>query len=131
LTPNEPLDTEASPANEQAVISNYKPNSYSVSVTTQGRALLVMSETYYPGWQAMVNGKAAKIYRVDGDLRGVIVPAGSSRVDFRYRPRSVLIGGSLTVLAFLGALLFWSFDRWTERRHAWQTATLPSLRIEE
>jgi hypothetical protein len=129
--PNEPLDAEDSPANEQAVVSNYKPNSYSVSATTQGRALLVMSETYYPGWQATVNGKAAKIYKVDGDLRGVIVPAGISRVDFRYRPRSVLIGGSLTVLAFLGALLFWSFDEWTERRRALQAAALPALRVEE
>ena len=124
-TLNEPLDTEA--LNEQAMISHYETSNYSVSATTQGRALLVMSETYYPGWQATVNGKAAKIYRVDGDLRGVIVPAGVSDVDFRYRPRSVLIGGTLTVLAFLGSLLFWVFDR----RHSQRPSALSAVRVEE
>jgi hypothetical protein len=105
------LESSASAASEQAVVSNYKANSFSVSVATQGRALLVMSETFYPGWRATVNGKSARIYKVDGGLRGVIVPAGDSHVSFHYLPSSVLIGAALSAIAFIGTLMFWYFGR--------------------
>jgi hypothetical protein len=104
---DETLDASVSSAVEQAMVSNYEANRFSVSVTARGRALLVMSETFYPGWYATVNGKSVKIYKVDGDLRGVIVPAGNSEVKFRYTPLSVLLGGALSAIAFIGTLLFW------------------------
>ena len=126
---NVPLSERLADANssgpEPAVISNYKSNSFLVSVKAQSRALLVMSETFSPGWQAIVNGKAAEIYKVDGDLRGVVVASGDSRVEFRYAPRSVRIGGMLSVLAFAGAASFWYFER---RRHSASGATHSSNR---
>jgi uncharacterized membrane protein YfhO len=61
----------------------------------------VLSKTFYPGWHAIVNGTGQRIYRVNGDLRGIIVPAGNSRVVLDYRPVS-FYAGALSLLAFAG-----------------------------
>ena len=42
----------------------------------------------YPGWRATVNGRPQTIFPTDGALRGVTVPEGTSRVEFRYAPKS-------------------------------------------
>ena len=68
--------------------------------------LLVLSEMYYPGWEAVVNDKPEHIYKVDGLLRGFLLDQGESRIVVRYRPRSILLGAVLSILAFSGTLIF-------------------------
>ena len=63
--------------------------------------LLVLSDTFYPGWEARVNRHAAAIHPTDGLFRGVAVPAGTSTVTVRYRPESFRLG-VLLALAGLG-----------------------------
>jgi uncharacterized membrane protein YfhO len=72
-----------------------------VSVHAGAPGLLVLSEMYYPGWQATVNGKSARIWQVDGNLRAVAVPAGDTTVALRYRPAAILFGVWLSGLTFL------------------------------
>jgi uncharacterized membrane protein YfhO len=60
-----------------------------------------LSEFYYPGWSATVNGKEESIHRVDGFLRGIAIPPGESRVVVEYAPRSVYGGAVLSLAAFL------------------------------
>ena len=86
------------------MVSLIAPNRMELEVDAQSRALLVLSENYYPGWRATIDGQTTPIYRVDSALRGVIVPRGHSRVVLRYAPASVYWGGLLTSLAFLGTL---------------------------
>jgi hypothetical protein len=73
---------------------------------------LVLSDTWYPGWQATVNGSAVPISEVDYLLRGVTVPAGTDHVTFTYDPRSFRVGwelslaaAALVVLALVAAFL--------------------------
>ena len=77
-------------------------NRMAMEVRAESRGMLVISENYYPGWRAAVNGQPAEIYRVDGALRGVVVPPGSSRVTLDYSPASVYWGGALSLSTFLG-----------------------------
>jgi uncharacterized membrane protein YfhO len=79
--------------------------------------LLVLSEIFYPGWRAAVNGTPTQIYEVDGALRGVVVPRGESRIVLRYSPWSFWLGAFLTVAAFLGTL-FAVFLTWRNSRRA-------------
>ena len=76
-----------------------------LEVDAKSRGLLVLSENYYPGWRATIDGQSAPIYRVDSGLRGLIVPRGHSRVVLSYAPASVYWGGLLTSVAFLGTLV--------------------------
>ena len=78
-----------------------------LAVRAESRGLLVLSEIYYPGWQATVNGQSTRIWEVDGVLRGIVVGSGDNKVTLRYLPGSVLAGALLSVCAFLGIPLAW------------------------
>jgi hypothetical protein len=87
-----------------------RPDSDSVLVNADlgCRGLLVVSETFYPGWEATVDGKPEPIYEVFGALRGVVLEPGNHRVEMRYRPGVVTLGAALSVSALvLSLLLIW------------------------
>lgn len=79
-------------------------NRIRLKVDSAGRGLLVMSENYYPGWKATVNGRATRILKVDGGLRGIPVSGGSSTVELRYSPLYMTLGLPVTCLALLFGL---------------------------
>ena len=56
------------------------------------RGLLVIADTFYPGWRAQVDGRSAPVIEVFGTLRGIVLEPGSHVVEMRYRPLSVLGG---------------------------------------
>ena len=65
-----------------------------VHATRPGLALV--SEAYYPGWQATVNGAGAPVVRADHLVLGVPVPAGDSTVVLRYRAPGLRAGAAVT-----------------------------------
>ena len=77
-----------------------------VVLKTQADApgFLVLADTYYPGWQAAVDGAATPVLLANYTFRGVYVPMGEHTVAFTYAPRSVTIGFALTGVTIL--LLF-------------------------
>jgi uncharacterized membrane protein YfhO len=50
------------------------------------RSLLVLDDTWYPGWKAFVDGRPEPVYRADVWFRGVFLGKGTHSVDFVYRP---------------------------------------------
>jgi len=65
--------------------------------------MVILSDAYYPGWVATVDGKPAQLYETYGVIRGVVVPAGRHRVEMRYRPRSVYLGGAMSLIGLAAA----------------------------
>ncbi len=84
---------------------SYEADSMSMDVNTAGSALLVVSELFYPGWKATVNGQPAEIHKTDGALRGIMVPAGASHVVMEYAPASFYLGIGLSSLAAAGVVV--------------------------
>jgi uncharacterized membrane protein YfhO len=76
--------------------------------------LVILADTYYPGWQLTIDDKPAPIYRANRIMRGAAVPAGDHTLIYTYKPASFRIGaiGSLSALAMLLALI-WSCRRET------------------
>ncbi|MDM7461745.1 MAG: YfhO family protein, partial [bacterium] len=76
-----------------------------VNPTSQTSWLLI-TDAWYPGWQATVNGESAPLLRANGAFRAVPVPAGEAIVEMRFLPRSVRIGALLSGLGVvqMGAL---------------------------
>jgi hypothetical protein len=104
-SPLEPrLDSIGAGQTEQVTVRSYEADRMDVEARSEGRALLVLSENYFPGWIAEVNGIPAKIHRVDGALRGIVIPPGTNRVVLKYAPRSIRLGAWLTLVAFLCTL---------------------------
>lgn len=64
-------------------------------------ALLVVSETYYPGWRVAIDGEPAEPLLAYSALRAVCVPAGEHTISWRYQPTIFLWGAALTILALV------------------------------
>lgn len=67
--------------------------------TTDG--YLVLSDSYYPGWEAYLDGSPTPIYRANYLFRAVQAPAGRHQVEFRYNPMSFRVGLGVTLLSLL------------------------------
>jgi hypothetical protein len=62
---------------------------------------LVVNDTWYPGWQAEIDGKAVAIEKEDGAFRAVSVNAGDRELTMHYRPASVEAGAAISALALI------------------------------
>jgi Bacterial membrane protein YfhO len=71
-----------------AEIADYQAQQVTIDADPSRAAELVLSDTYYPGWSATVNGRPVDIHEVDYLLRGVSVPPGNDRIVFTYNPSS-------------------------------------------
>ena len=96
-----------------AAITSYKTNDVEIHTSGAG-GLLTLSDQFYPGWQATVDGQPTAIVRADTVFRAVCVPAGDHVVDFAYRPLSFFIGVGVSAAGWLiwFALMIW----WIIRR---------------
>ena len=97
-----------------AAITAELPTRVSVSVQMATPGLVVLADRWDPGWAAYLEGRTVSILRVNHALRGVVVPAGPSTLEFRYEPASLAWGLRMATLAAVGviSLLLW------ERRRA-------------
>ncbi|MFV1995666.1 MAG: YfhO family protein, partial [Verrucomicrobiales bacterium] len=77
---------------------DYRPREVALEVTSRAPALLVLNDSFYPGWEATVDGHESPIYRANLLFRAIEVPAGRSRVLFTYRPRPWRLGLGLALL---------------------------------
>jgi hypothetical protein len=105
-----PLDFPASDSEDataRAEITRHDPNRVEVKTAAQGARILVLSANHYPGWLTYVDGSKVETLRVDYNLRGVPLPAGEHRVEFVYRPKSVLGGLAISIFVLV-VLVLWS-----------------------
>lgn len=85
-----------------------QPGRFRVRVTAPAGGWLVVTEVFYPGWRARVNGGDVEVQRAFGAMQAVRVPGGVSVVDLRYRPASVgwgLAGGALGLMMVVALLV--------------------------
>jgi len=75
-----------------AHIKNYSPNYIKIDTLSDGSAVLFLSDVYYPGWKAYVDGNQTQVYRADFTFRSIIVPKGTHSVTFVYDPISFKLG---------------------------------------
>jgi len=83
---------------------SYELNSVSMDVSLDGYGMVVVSDTYFPGWVAEVDGNAAEVYRANVAFRAVALEPGEHKVEMRYEPESFRVGlwiSCLTVVALV------------------------------
>jgi uncharacterized membrane protein YfhO len=88
-------------ATGRARITDYERERVAVKTNSAQPALLVLTDSWFPGWKAKVDGARAPVERVDYVIRGVKVPAGTHEVEFTYEPASWRAGWILSLLALL------------------------------
>ena len=90
------------------------PEGLAVAVEADEDALVVIRERWHPGWEAWSEGQRVDTFPVNQVHMGVVVPAGETTVQWRFRVPGMLPAGLLAgaVYAFCGVLL------WRLRRRA-------------
>lgn len=85
----------------EALVTTYTPDYVTVQATLERHGVLILSEVWYPGWEARVDGQPVPIYRADGLLRAVYLQPGTHTVEFSYDPWTVKAGLALSALGWL------------------------------
>lgn len=94
---------------QRTSVTKYDPGAIDVSLdqpASAGQALIV-SENFYPGWQATVDGKPAPVARMDYNLIGVAMPAGGRSVSLRFVDAAYQQGKLVTLVALAVAVILW------------------------
>lgn len=86
-------------------IVKYEAEHVQVATRTSGRRFLVLSDVFYPGWTATVDGRRTTIYRADLTFRAVSVPAGLHLVEFSYEPSSFRWGLAISICGIVVLML--------------------------
>jgi hypothetical protein len=88
-----------------ATVTSYKAQEVVIKTQSAGRSFLVLSDTWYPGWKAFIDGKETAIYPTNGIVRGLFVDAGSHEVSFVYSPASFKTGAAISLTTLFACLL--------------------------
>lgn len=72
-----------------------------VHTSSLAPSFLVLSDVYYPGWQATIDGTPTRLFEANVVLRGVMVPAGGHVIRLEFVPTSIYRGAALSVISFL------------------------------
>lgn len=108
----EPPRGVAATGTDEVVLTLDTPDAVEVRAHLAADGYLVLLDTWYPGWEATVDGAPAPIYRAYSIVRAVFVPAGEHTVRFNYRPLSFRLGVALSGLALAITVVAWLRTRW-------------------
>ncbi|MCE9634926.1 MAG: YfhO family protein [Planctomycetes bacterium] len=104
--PPSPAATGAGPSGRVTAVRPGRDR-VDVDVRADRACLLVLCETWLPGWTATVDGVDTPVRRVNVIFRGVPLPAGAQRVSFVYAPQSFRTGAIGSMIALVIALAMW------------------------
>lgn len=107
----------------RAEIVQYTNQRVSIRAFLNGSGVLVLADSFYPGWRVYVDGKEGEILRANLLFRGVALSEGEHVVEFRYQPRSFKIGLAISLFTLCGLAIF-SFAPSTWRRRLYRPFAL-------
>lgn len=112
FTPNQHSIGLAAVPNASDSISEFEDhgNEILMHAKTRDSAYLILTDTYYPGWQCTVDKNDVTVLRCNYAMRAILVPPGEHNIELRFSPTSFRIGSwiSMGTFCFLAFGLFWS-----------------------
>lgn len=96
-----PLTTDDALTITNVDVFEQRHNYARIEAKSETAALLVVTDVFYPGWRARLNGMETEIWPVQGLMRGVLVPAGDHVVEFRYAPKWLIPALALMVFGWI------------------------------
>ncbi len=100
-----------------AEIKEYKPNKITIETSNSNQSSLILTDSYYPGWKAYVDGVEKNIIETASSFRAVELESGRHEVVFEYQPLSFKIGSliSLVTLILISFCLFKQIPKKTKK----------------
>ncbi len=115
-----PLEQPVEPVRGKATvrITQYSEHRIVLETQTEAPHFLFLSEPYYPpGWHATIDGKTVPIYKANYAFRGLVVPAGTHRIEFRYYSEAFALGKNISLgLNVVFLIAFFILYRYQKQR---------------
>ena len=105
-------DNEINNAN----IISYEANNVLIETSNFDASILILTDVYYPGWKAFIDGTETKIYRADGLVKAIFVPEGEHTIEFVYLPESYNTGITISLITALILVAIYFVSRNKYRR---------------
>ncbi|MDZ4859858.1 MAG: YfhO family protein [Candidatus Hydrogenedentes bacterium] len=104
--PNAPFGD--SDVNGNAVVTTYATTKVAVQTVSDRPCILSLQDAYFPGWRAYIDGAETRVFPVNANFRGIVLPAGEHTVEYSYEPASfrwgLMISSITLALCLLGSL---------------------------
>jgi hypothetical protein len=108
---------------ETVYMRRHTANDVYITANLRCPGMVILTDTWFPGWRATVDGNPVRIYETYGGVRGVIAGSGTHEIQMHYRPMSIILGALMTALATLiTAVVVW---RSASDRNSWPTRPVP------
>ena len=112
--PRGPLPSPSPIAPGSAAIEEYRTTRVRLTAEARTRCALVLADSYFPGWNAYVDGVRTEIFPAYYIFRGVLLPEGRHAVEFRYEPWSFRAGLWISVSTLVCGLVY-TFTAWRRK----------------
>jgi len=89
-----------------ADIASYRENDVHIQTSSVFDGFLVLTDNYYPGWKAYIDGKETPILRANYSFRAILLSKGEHSVSFVYRPLSFMAGFAISVFCLCLTLIY-------------------------
>ena len=103
FTPDQDIHSNHTSKNlgDTVVITKSGTNEVDLNSHSSDNSYLVLTDTYYPGWKAHIDGKEAPIYRCNYAMRAVALPSGSHSIVFSFEPDSYRVSSWISSISLL------------------------------
>ncbi len=102
-------------------ITEYSTSKILLNANSNVNSILVISDNYYPGWTAKINGNDVEIIRANYTFRAIAIPAGKNNIEIIYSPLSFKVGALISFTSIFAAILiliikWYNLDVWILRK---------------
>jgi hypothetical protein len=122
---NLPTTAPASQPGDRVTAELIEGGGLNIHTHTDADGYLVVSEVFYPGWRATMDGKPVAIERADSVIAALPLPAGKHDIQFVFDPLSVKVGLALTAATWLAAMAMAGVIATTAMRKRQRAETSP------
>ncbi|MGA2854259.1 MAG: YfhO family protein [Verrucomicrobiota bacterium] len=106
LPPEEkPFVTVTNQTAAKILNSKFGNQTVDIEVEAQEPSLVVVAQTYYHNWRAVVDSQPTHLLRANHAFQAVEIPAGKHHIHFYYQDRAFEIGAAVSIAAWLGCLI--------------------------
>ncbi len=88
---------DAADSTAKVQITNYGIHNITLDAEASGNNLLYLSEVYYPDWKVYIDGQPAEILKTNYLFRGVVVPKGKHKIEFKFEPKTYYMGKNISM----------------------------------
>jgi hypothetical protein len=99
------LSGQPTRSSEVVKVAYPDPQHAVLDVRLDSPGLVILADAHYPGWELAIDGKPARVYRVNGSMRGAVVTAGPHRIVYTYAPMSFRVGLGVSIAGLAAFLI--------------------------